>query len=116
MSNQTKLISLLEMIDARIQHIEDICADNRAVIIKLVKQSNQIVTFLKQIEIEDVTDEFDISGSELSFNVDQEKSKKMEELKELFEEYMDKAEDLKEFEKELKKHKDSVTPGQIGES
>ena len=40
----------------------------------------------------------------------------MEELKELVEEYMDKAKDLKEFEEELKKNKDKLTPGQIGES
>ena len=40
----------------------------------------------------------------------------MKHLKELVEEYMDKAKDLKEFEKELKKHKDKVTPGQVGES
>ena len=32
------------------------------------------------------------------------------------EEYMDKHEDLKEFEKELQKHKDKITPGTIGES
>ena len=31
---------MLEMIDAKIEHIEDITADNRAVIIKLVKQNN----------------------------------------------------------------------------
>ena len=67
MTNQTKLISLLEMIDAKIEHIEDITADNREVIIRLVKQSNQIVQFLKQIEIEDVTDDFEnISAPSLS--------------------------------------------------
>ena len=31
-------------------------------------------------------------------------------------ELSDKKEELKEFEKELKKHKDILTPGQIGES
>ena len=54
---------MLEMIDAKINHIEDITADNRAIIIKLVKQNNQIVEFLKQIDIEDVTDEY----SDISF-------------------------------------------------
>jgi type II secretory pathway component GspD/PulD (secretin) len=116
MSNQTKLISLLEMIDAKIQHIEDMTADNRAVIIKLVKQSNQIVTFLKQIEIEDVTEDFADIGHDLVIGEDKERSNKMEELKELVEEYMDKAKDLKEFEEELKKHKEKLTPGTIGES
>ena len=41
---------------------------------------------------------------------------KLIELKELFEEFKTKKEDLKEFEKELKKHKDKLTPGQVGES
>ena len=43
-------------------------------------------------------------------------SEKLLELKELFEEFNSKKEDLKEFEKELKKHKDKLTPGQVGES
>ena len=41
--NDTTLHELLLMMDARLKHIEDISADNRAVIIKLVKQNNQIV-------------------------------------------------------------------------
>ena len=57
--NDTTLHELLQMMDAKLNHIEDITADNRAVIIKLVKQSNQIVKFLSNIEIEDVTDEFE---------------------------------------------------------
>ena len=66
MAKQT-IKEMLEMIDAKIEHIEDITADNRAIIIKLVKQSNQIVQFLKQIEIADVTDEFeDITSPPMS--------------------------------------------------
>ena len=107
---------MLKMIDAKIEHIEDITADNRAIIIKLVKQSNQIVSFLKQIEVEDVTDGFeDITSLPIS-EEEKLKSGKMQELKELVEEFMDKQQDLKEFEEELKKNKDKLTPGQIGES
>ena len=50
--NDTTLHELLLMMDARLKHIEDISADNRAIIVKLVKQSNQIVEFLKQLELE----------------------------------------------------------------
>ena len=39
------LIDLIKNLDSKISHIEDINADSRAVIIKLVKQSNQIVEF-----------------------------------------------------------------------
>tara|TARA_Y100001963_G_scaffold92956_1_gene127914 strand:- start:225 stop:566 length:342 start_codon:yes stop_codon:yes gene_type:complete len=105
---------MLEMIDAKINHIEDITADNRAIIIKLVKQGNTIVQFLKQIEIsEEVIDEFDSIPNLTQQSL---KPNKIESLKELIDEYMDKAKDLKEFEEELEKHKEDLTPGQVGES
>jgi methyl-accepting chemotaxis protein len=115
MAEQT-IKEMLKMIDAKIEHIEDITADNRAVIIKLVKQSNQIVRFLSNLEIEDITDGFeDITSPPLSES-EKLRSDKMQELKELVNEFMDKQQDLKEFEEELKKNKDKLTPGQIGES
>ena len=112
--NDTTLHELLLMMDARLKHIEDISADNRAIIVKLVKQSNQIVEYLKTLELEVQEIEYGIEepppiGSNLP-------SEKLLELKELFEEFNSKKEDLKEFEKELKKHKDKLTPGQVGES
>ena len=115
MAEQT-IKEMLKMIDAKIEHIEDITADNRAVIIKLVKQSNQIVRFLSNLEIEDITDGFeDITSPPLSES-EKLRSDKMQELKELVNEFMDKQQDLKEFEKELEKNKDKLTPGTIGES
>ena len=50
-SEQT-LHEILLDIKYRLDHIEDITADDRAVLIKLVKQSNQIVQFLSQIDVE----------------------------------------------------------------
>ena len=107
---------MLKMIDAKINHIEDITADNREVIIKLVKQSNQIVKFLSQIEIEDITDDYsDMSNLSLSKpeKVDYER---MEYIKNMVDTYMNKQKELKELEDELKKYKNEITPGQIGES
>ena len=113
---KTTLHELLLMMDARLKHIEDIEADNRDIIIKLVKQSNQVVRFLSKIDIEEVPDEFeDISLPPMSES-EKLRSNKMQDLKELVEEFMDKHSELKEFEEELKKHKDELTPGQIGES
>ena len=109
----TTLHELLLMMDARLKHIEDISADNRAIIVKLVKQSNQIVEYLKQLEIEVVEDYGIEEPPSIGSNLPNEK---LLELKELFEEFNSKKEDLKEFEKELKKHKDKLTPGQVGES
>ena len=117
--NKNTLHEILLMMDARLKHIEDIEADNRDVIIKLVKQGNQIVKFLKQIEIEDVTDADDyfddITAPTLSKS-ESIRSERIQHIKELVEEYMTKQNGLKEFEEELKKHKKDITPGQIGES
>ena len=105
---------MLEMIDAKINHIEDISADNRAIIVKLVKQSNQIVEFLKQLELEVQDIDYGIEepppiGSNLPKD-------KIEELKQLFDDFKSRKDELKEFEKELKRHKNKLTPGQVGES
>ena len=111
--NDTTLHELLLMMDAKLNHLEDISADNRAIIVKLVKQSNQIVNYLKELEIEVVEDYGLEEPPPIGTNLP---SEKILELKELFEEFNSKKEDLKEFEKELKKHKDKLTPGQVGES
>ena len=107
---------MLKMIDAKIEHIEDITADNRAVIIKLVKQSNEVVQFLRELNLE--IEEAEKVFSERKFlNVtEKETNKKAVDLKELIDEFMDKRKDLKELEAELKKNKDQITPGQIGEA
>ena len=110
------LHELLTSINSRLGHLEDIEADNRDIIIKLVKQGNQIVKFLSSIEIEDFSDGFeDITSPALSES-EKIRSSKMKELKELVNEFMDKQQDLKEFEEELEKNKDKLTPGTIGES
>ena len=113
--NDTTLHELLLMMDARLKHLEDISADNRAIIIKLVKQNNSIVSYLKQLEIE-VVEDYDMEeplpvGTQTNLPKD-----KLLELKDLFENYKSKKEELKEFEDELQKHKDKLTPGQVGES
>ena len=115
MAKQT-MKEMLEMIDAKINHIEDITADDRALLIKLVKQNNTIVKFLSQIEIEDITDDFEDIGTPVLSEEEKNRSKKLVELKGLLNEFMDRQQDLKEFEEELKKHKDKLTPGQVGES
>ena len=112
--NDTTLHELLVMMDARLKHIEDISADNRAVIVKLVKQSNQIVEYLKTLELEVQEIEYGIEEPPpFGANLPQDK---IEELKELFDDFKSRKDELEEFEKELKKHKDKLTPGQVGES
>jgi len=108
---EDRLKKVLEDMSYSLNHIEDIMADDRELLVKLVKQNNSIVEYLKGLEIE----VFDNYGEPVS-EEEQERIKKAEELKEVLNDFMDKRKDLQEFEKELKKHKDMLTPGQVGES
>ena len=115
---EDRLKKVLQDMSHSLNHIEDIMADDRELLVKLVKQNNTIVDWLKQIQIEDVTAGYeyeDILQPPLS-DEEEKKMKKFENLKEILNEFMDKRKDLVEFEKELKKHKDKLTPGQVGES
>ena len=107
------LHEILMDIKYSLNHLEDIEADNRAIIVKLVKQSNTIVDYLKQLEIEVVEDYGLEEPQPFGANLPNDK---LVELKELFEDFKSQKDELKEFEKELKKHKDKLTPGQVGES
>ena len=110
------LHDILLDIKYRLDHIEDMEADNRSFIVKMIKQGNSIVKFLAQIDIESV--EKDFINMELPSVSDKPpvNSNRMKHIKEMLDEYMDKAKGLKELEKELKKNKVMITPGQVGES
>ena len=86
-------------------------------IVKIVKQNNQIVKFLQTLEVESFDEELsnDIpSLEEIQQKILPEKSYKH--IKELLDEFMEKHSDLKEFEEELEKVKEHITPGQVGEA
>ena len=54
------LHEILLDIKYRLDHLEDIEADNRALMVKMIKQGNSIVRFLAQIDIEPMeTNEFE---------------------------------------------------------
>ena len=112
------LHEILLDIKYRLDHLEDIEADNRALIVKLIKQSNSIVKFLASIDIEPV-DGLGFEDMEKLPPIEKDKSfdpERIQHIKELIDEYMDKNKDLRELEKELKKNKDMLTPGQMGEA
>ena len=110
------LHEILLDIKYRLEHLEDIEADNRALIVKMIKQGNSIVKFLAQIDLEaEDTGYQEMNIPKINENkiID---SNRIKHIKELVDEFMDKRKDLKELEEELKKYKDEITPGQIGES
>ena len=111
-----RLEKVLQDMSHSLNHIEDIMADDRALLVKLVKQNNSIVEWLKQIEIDEVTAEYENVLQQPISKEEEKKMKRFENLKEILNEFMDKRKDLIEFEKELKKHKDQLTPGTVGES
>jgi len=112
---EIRLAKVLQDMSHSLNHIEDIMADDRELLVKLVKQNNTIVDYLKQLEV-DIVEEYENElVSDLS-EEEQKRMKKAKELKEVLNEFMDKRKDLKEFEKELKKNKDMLTPGQVGDA
>ena len=108
------LHEILLDIKYRLDHLEDIEADNRALIVKMIKQGNSIVKFLAKIDIEPVDggfEDMELPSIDRAFE-----SGKIRSLKELIQEFLEKRKDLQEFEDELKKFRDDITPGEVGES
>ena len=108
------LHEILLDIKYRLDHLDDIEADNRALIVKMIKQGNSIVRFLAKIDIEPVDggfEDMELPSIDKTFE-----SGKIRSLKDLIQEFLEKRKDLQEFEEELRKHKDEITPGEIGES
>ena len=110
------LHEILLDIKYRLDHLEDIEADNRALIVKLIKQSNSVVKFLAALDMESVDEPFEdmeLPSVNKQTTVD---SGKMRDLRDLIDEFMDKRKDIEEFEEELKENKEMLTPGQTGEA
>jgi len=114
-SEQT-LHEILLDIKYRLDHIEDMEADNRSFIVKLIKQGNSIVKFLAQIDIESVDKELEDMKLPSLKKDESFDSERIKDIKALVDEFMEKRKEMKEFEEELKKNKDKLTPGQMGES
>ena len=121
MLNRSKVIKeMLENIDIKINHIEDMVADHRTVIVKLVKQNNTIVQFLKELD-GDIHDSYEEEYGESLPTSDtlkkvQLEAGKLKGVQDLIDEYMEKNKGLKELEEELEENKDKITPGLHGES
>ena len=117
--DKISIVEIIQDIDARLTHIEDMYMDNRELIVKLVKQGNTVVEFLKDFQIEpiDATDlEMEMGMSLPPLLDNEERIDRTTAMKELIDDILERQDSLREFEDELKKHKDKITPGQVGES
>ena len=115
--DKISIIEIIQDIDARLIHLEDIQMDNRDLIVKLVKQGNVVVEFLKDFQIEELNPEDLEMGIELPpLPSNEERMGRTTAIKELIDDILHRHADLKEFEDELKKHRDKITPGQVGEA
>ena len=114
---EQSLIEIIQDINFRLTHLEDMEADNRKLMVKLVQQGNTMVQFLKQFDVEEIDPENLMIEKlpELPF-FDEDRVARTEGLKDLIDDIIEKHKDLKEFEDELEKYKNDITPGQVGES
>ena len=117
MKDKVSIVEIIQDIDARLTHLEDMQMDNRDLIVKLVKQGNTVVEFLKDFQIEELhPEDLEIGMSLPALPDNSERVSRTAALKELIDDILERHSDLKEFEDELKKHRDKITPGQVGES
>ena len=113
---ENSLKNIITDLDMKIMHIEDTIMDYRDILIKLVKQNNQIVKFLKDLAKDiDYESEYGLSQA-TNFVKNELQTGKYKHIKEIIDNYLDKNKELEEFEEELRKNKDKLTPGQVGES
>jgi vesicle coat complex subunit len=112
----TTIKEMIKELEFRLNHLEDISADNRTVLVKLVKQNNQIVKFLQSLEVQEIYQDDMESMDKLLTPTSFSSDKDTRGIKALVDELLDKEDELEEFEDELKKHRDKITPGQIGEA
>ena len=111
------LIEIIQDIDFRLTHIEDAEADNRKLIVKLVQQGNTMVEFLKQFQVEEIDPaELEIGMGLPPLPDYEDRMERTVAIKALIDDIIDRHADLTEFEKELEKHRDKITPGQAGEA
>ena len=114
---ERSFIEIIQDIDYRLTHLEDMEMDNRKLIAKLVKQGNTIVEFLKEFQVEEINPaELEIGIGLPPLPSNDARIERTTAIKELIDDILERHQDLKEFEDELKKHKDDITPGQVGES
>ena len=115
--DKISIVEIIQDIDARLTHLEDIQMDNRELIVKLVKQGNTVVEFLKDFQIEELNPEdLEIGMSLPPLPDSEDRVNRTTAMKELIDDILERQDSLREFEDELKKHKDKITPGQVGES
>ena len=114
--DKVSIIEIIQDIDARLTHIEDMYMDNRELIVKLVKQGNTVVEFLKDFQIEPIDLEMEMGMSLPSLDGNEERMGRTAALKDIIDDILERQDSLKEFEEELKKHKNKITPGQVGEA
>ena len=115
--DKISVVQIIQDIDVRLTHLEDMQMDNRELIVKLVKQGNTVVEFLKDFQIEEIsTEDLEIGIGLPPLPDHEERISKTEGMKKLIDDILERQDSLREFEDELKKHKDKITPGQVGET
>ena len=63
--DKISIVEIIQDIDARLTHLEDIQMDNRELKVKLVKQGNTVVEFLKDFQIEPI----DVADLEMEMGI-----------------------------------------------
>ena len=110
-----QLLEMLLILNDKVNNISIMSSDNNHLISELMQQNKALFKFISNLEVEEIVPEDSYRSLTPSIN-DIPDEKSYMSLRELVNEFMGRKKDLVEFEKELKKHKDQLTPGQVGEA
>ena len=109
------LIEMLFRLNEKVNYIQNQNSKQKELMEDLVHQNNALLKFLASLEVEERDPYGNVESRDL-LDYQEEYTSNPTKVLELAKSLIDKTEDLKEFEEELKKHKDKLTPGQVGES
>ena len=102
--DKVSIVKIIQDIDFRLTHLEDIEMDNRKFMAKLVKQGNTIVEFLKQFQVEEIDPaELEIGMGLPPLPSYKDRMERTVAIKELIDDILERQDSLREFEKELKR-------------
>tara|TARA_Y100000004_G_C8828838_1_gene375266 strand:+ start:213 stop:587 length:375 start_codon:yes stop_codon:yes gene_type:complete len=114
--SKRELFELLLYMNNKINDIQNDAMIQKDLLEKVIQQNNSLVKFLSSVEIENVYDTDEGYNNYIPTQPNSYEDFDKKTLLEMAETLMNRKKDLKDLEEELKKHKDKLTPGQVGEA
>tara|TARA_B100000902_G_scaffold67584_1_gene73749 strand:+ start:1049 stop:1423 length:375 start_codon:yes stop_codon:yes gene_type:complete len=114
--SKRELFELLLYMNNKINDIQNDSVIQKDLLEKVIQQNNSLVKFLASVEIENIYEGNESYDTYIPAESESYEDFNKKTLIEMAESLLERKKDLKDLEEELKKHKDKLTPGQVGEA